>query len=119
MESSLLGYVGSIIATTLAPLGLGWKEAIALVAGLVAKEITLGTLEFLYGDIGLIATLISVPSLLAFITIYAYYMPCIATISAIKSESGSWKLTIKAILISMLTALLLGYIVFFVSSLLL
>ncbi len=117
MENSLLGQIGGVIAIIIAPLGLGWREAIALVAGLVAKEITLGTLEFLYGDVGAIVNAISLPSLIAFITIYAYYMPCIATISTIKSESGSWKHTAKAILVSVSISLLLGYAVFSILSL--
>ncbi len=114
MEQSLLGIIGKYISIIFRPIGLGWKETIALIAGLAAKEITLGTLEFLYGDIGNMVSgaLYSIPSLIAFLTIYAYYVPCIATMSAIKIESGSWRYMIRAIMISLLVAISLGYLVY-------
>jgi len=114
-ENSLLGIIGKMLAVVIAPLGLGWREAVSLLAGLVAKEITLGVIEPLYGGLNVFVASISLASAIAFVTIYAYYMPCIATMGAIKSESGSWKVVIKAIVISTGVALILGYIFYFVA----
>jgi len=115
-ENSLLGIIGKMLAVVIAPLGLGWREAVSLLAGLVAKEITLGVIEPLYGGLDVFVASISPTSAIAFVTIYAYYMPCIATMGAIKSESGSWKVVIKAIAISTSVALILGYISYFVAT---
>ena len=118
IEQSIIGVIGKVVSIIFAPIGLEWRETIALITGLVAKEITLGTLEFLYGDIGILISTNSIASILAFLTIYAYYMPCFATMAAIKSESGSWRYTAKAIIISISVAILLGYIVFAITKML-
>ena len=118
IEQSIIGVIGKVVSIIFAPIGLEWRETIALITGLVAKEITLGTLEFLYGDMGILISTNSIASILAFLTIYAYYMPCFATMAAIKSESGSWRYTAKAIIISISVAILLGYIVFAITKML-
>lgn len=115
-QNSLLGIIGGAIATILTPIGLGWREAVSLLAGLVAKEITLGVIEPLYGSLSIFASSITLASAIAFVTIYAYYMPCIATMSVIKTESGSWKTVIKAIIISTTVALVLGYASYFITK---
>ena len=41
-ESSILGFVGGLLAPLFAPLGFGtWQAAVALLTGLVAKELSL------------------------------------------------------------------------------
>jgi len=48
-KDSYLGQVGSFVAPTLAPLGFGtWEASSSLIAGLVAKEIVVGTMGEIY-----------------------------------------------------------------------
>ena len=119
IENSLLGLIGKIISPIFYPLGLNWKESIALLSGIMAKEVTIGTLNFLYGSVKNFVNSINLPSIMAFLTIYSYYIPCIATISAIKSESKDIKTTILAIFVSTSVSLILGYLVYFLINILL
>jgi len=112
---SLIGRIGSAIAPLLRPAGFGtWQAAAALVFGAIAKELIVGTLGVLYGSgvasgvgsgtgadvasgvgpggIGLIAAIQAnwTPlSAYAFMVMALVYMPCAATIAAIRRETGS------------------------------
>lgn len=97
---SYLDRLGRGIEPVLKPLGLNWKAGVALVAGIPAKEVIASTLGVLYnseeeGD-GLSEKLaasgdFTTPSAVAFMIFILLYCPCIATISAISNEAGSWK----------------------------
>jgi ferrous iron transport protein B len=98
--NSLLGRFGQFISPVFEPLGFGgWSFAVALVFGLVAKEIIIGTLGSLHGvsDIGLtevLPGLLSPAGALAFLVFILLYVPCLAAVAAIRKESGSWKFTL-------------------------
>ena len=48
-QYSILGRIGTLIAPILKPAGFGgWRESIALFAGIPAKEAVVGTLGMLY-----------------------------------------------------------------------
>ena len=49
LETSVLAWVGRLLAPIGAPMGLGWREMVALVSSLVAKENSVATLGVLYG----------------------------------------------------------------------
>ncbi len=106
-ENSYIGHVGKFIEPVMSPLGYDWKISVSLLSGAAAKEVVVSTLGVLYNEKdtegnGLsdrlkaeikpdgthaFTPLISL-SLMLFVLIY---FPCIATIAAIKNESGSWK----------------------------
>ena len=98
---SYLDRLGRGIEPVLRPLGLDWKAAVALVAGVPAKEVVASTLGVLYnseeeGGDNLSEKLLASgdftqPSAVAFMIFIMLYCPCIATVSAISNESGSWK----------------------------
>ena len=98
---SYLDRLGRGIEPVLRPLGLDWKAAVALVAGVPAKEVVASTLGVLYnseeeGGDNLSEKLLAsgdftLPSAVAFMIFILLYCPCIATVSAISNESGSWK----------------------------
>lgn len=105
MESSLLAWLGGIIAPLFAPLGWGnWKTAVATITGLVAKENVVGTLGILFGTevasengVEIWANMqagftgISAYSFMVFNLLCA---PCFAAIGAIKREMNSPKWTL-------------------------
>ena len=98
---SLIGRIGSVMAPLLKPAGFGcWQAAAALVFGAIAKELIVGTLGVLYGSgVGSApgsASLVSAIqanwtplSAYAFLVMSLVYMPCVATIAAIRRETGS------------------------------
>jgi len=98
-EQSFIGQIGKAIEPVFEVQGFDWKLDVGLVAGIGAKEIVASTIGVLYGDASLMASEGITP-----LTAYCYllfvliYFPCIATIAAIKNESGSWKWAIFAAL---------------------
>lgn len=132
-EESYIGRIGKSIEPIMAPLGFDWKISVSLLSGMAAKEVVVSTLGVLYtGDSenqeSLEARLTSesradgtptftplvVVSLLLFVLIY---FPCVATIVAIKEESGSWKWGVFSILYTTILAWLISFIVYQVGNL--
>jgi len=97
-ENSYIGQIGKAIEPAIQPLGFDWKLGIGLISGVGAKELVVSTLGVLYtNDAGVSKsnlaeripiTPLAAYSLMLFVLIY---FPCIATLAAIKQESGSWK----------------------------
>lgn len=132
-ESSYIGRIGKTIEPVMRPLGFDWKVSVSLLSGMAAKEIVVSTLGVLYtGDGDNQESLktriandtqpdgsktfntLNVISLLLFILIY---FPCIATVAAIKGESGSWKWAIFNILYSTVLAWLVSFSVYQIGTL--
>ncbi|ADU97394.1 ferrous iron transport protein B [Thermovibrio ammonificans HB-1] len=96
-ENSLVGRVGKALLPVFEPIGIqDWKPIVALIFGALAKEVVVGTMGTLYGtgESGLIKVIQSTftpESAFAFLVFTLLYIPCVATIAAIKQESGSWK----------------------------
>jgi ferrous iron transport protein B len=107
-QDSYLEMAGKIINPIMQPLGFHWRASVAALAGVPAKEIVVSTLGVLYAndedanDASLGARL-SAPdsatglpdfnwaSALSFMVFVLLYCPCIATVTAIIRETGSWK----------------------------
>lgn len=102
-QDSLLGHLGAFIAPVLKPAGFGtWQAAVALLFGIVAKEVVVGTLGVVYGvsDKGLTAAIAKAwtpLSAFSFMVMTLIYIPCVATIGAIKRETNSWGWTAFAV----------------------
>lgn len=94
-DTSILAIIAGFIAPIFAPLGFGdWRISTALIAGFMAKESVVSTLNVLVGGagIGSILTPLSAASFLVFCLLYT---PCVAAISVIKRELGAkWALGI-------------------------
>ncbi|MBO7581658.1 MAG: ferrous iron transport protein B [Bacteroidaceae bacterium] len=90
METSYIGQVGKFVEPVIRSCGLQWKEGVALIAGVGAKEIVASTMAVLYhGDV---ATSGMTPlAALCFMLFVLLYFPCIPTCIGIKHESGKWK----------------------------
>jgi len=92
---SLAAKIGQSIAPLFRPLGIDWQEIIALLFGLIAKEIVVGSLAVIYGgdpSTQLAAALTPLKGM-SFMIFTLLYTPCVATISAIRAESRSWRVT--------------------------
>jgi len=95
-EDSLVGAIGHALSPILSPMGFGWKETVALIFGVVAKELVVGTFGSLMGASGNALTSalqgeMTPLQAYAFMVITLLYMPCLATLAAIKKETGSWR----------------------------
>lgn len=97
-ENSYIGQIGKAVEPVIEPLGFDWKLGIGLISGVGAKELVVSTLGVLYTNEEDVENVnlsnrIPITSLaaLAYMLFVLIYFPCIATLAAIKQESGSWK----------------------------
>lgn len=125
--------IGRCLVPLLAPAGLGmWQIAVALIAGISAKEVVVSSFAVLFGvanansEAGMNAILSNVHAVNPdFGSLNAYclmlfcllYIPCVATVATIRKESGSWKFTLGTILFQIILAWTVSTLVFQIGSL--
>jgi ferrous iron transport protein B len=102
-------------------LGLDWRMSVALVTGFAAKETSLATLGVLYhaeGESLAQALRHSITPLVAlvFVVVQLLYIPCLATVAVMRSETNSWKWTALGVIYPLALAGGLGLLVFEVGS---
>ena len=112
LEQSYIGRIGRAVEPVFRPQGFNWKLDVGLIAGIGAKEIVASSLGVLYSNDENIVNHNSanndtvkythlhqamsnegITPLVAycFLLFVLLYFPCIATIAAIKGETGSWR----------------------------
>ena len=119
-KESIMGQIGTLIAPIFAPIGFGdWQPSVALLFGVVAKEVVVSTLSSLFGvaegGIGITHAIQSVFTPLTsfvFMIFVLLYVPCLATLSAIKQETNSWKWPMVMVLITTITAYIVSFIAY-------
>lgn len=118
---SILGMIGNFIAPIFAPLGFGtWQAAVALIAGLAAKEVIVSTFGTLGGldaeDEGGITHLIhdtfTPLSAYSFMAFTLLYVPCFGTIGAIKQETNGYKWALMMCAITITTAYIVSFLIY-------
>ncbi len=133
-EQSYIGRIGKAVEPAVKPLGFDWKVGVSLLSGLAAKEIVISTLGVLYTGDGddhetlstrlpnetledgtPAFTTLKVISLLLFVLIY---FPCVATVAAIKEETGTWKWGLFSVAYTTGLAWIISFAVYQVGTLL-
>ena len=127
-ENSYLGHIGKAIAPVLEPCGFDWKMDVGLLAGAGAKELVASTMGVLYSNNAdaesselsdnIRAEGITPLSSLAYLLFVLIYFPCIATITAIKNETGTWKWSLFTAVYTTALAWLVATLVYQVGGLL-
>jgi ferrous iron transport protein B len=98
VQGSLLASFGRWLEPAGRWLGLGdWRLIVALLSSIIAKENAIATLGVLYGsdaNLGLaeqVARTLTPAAALAFLVVQMTFIPCVATVAAMKQETGAWK----------------------------
>jgi ferrous iron transport protein B len=104
--------MGQWISPLFSPQGFTWQLDVSLIAGVGAKEIVASTIGVLGGLEG-ISPLVAY-SYLLFVLLY---FPCIATVVAIRHESGSWGWAVFAAVYTTLLAWAVSAVVYQLGSL--
>ena len=112
MEESFIGVMGRGLEPLFSLQGFDWKLDVSLIAGVGAKEIVASTIGVLGGLEGI--TPLVAYSYLLFVLLY---FPCIATIAAIKNETGSWRWALVAAVYTTCLAWIVSAVVTQVGSL--
>ena len=117
-EQSYIGRIGKAIEPAIEPLGFDWKLGIGILSGVGAKELVVSTIGVLYADdadvdAASLGERLPITPLVAFgyMVFVLLYFPCIATLAAIKSETGSWKWVIFAACYTTVLAWLMAFAV--------
>lgn len=124
IEDSILASFGKSAAPVFAPLGFGdWRAASALIAGLSAKEAVLSTLAILSGSAGgaglttLLNGIFTPASAFSFMVFCLLYVPCIATLTVIRKETGSLKISLAMLLGQTVIAWCVSFLLFHTATL--
>ena len=133
-EQSYIGRIGKAVEPIFSPQGFGWKLDVSLIAGVGAKEIVASTIGVLYsGDDSVAeeggqerysqlrakmeADGVTPLTAFAYLLFVLIYFPCIATIAAIKGETGSWRWALFAALYTTAIAWIVSAAVYQIGSL--
>jgi ferrous iron transport protein B len=98
---SILGHIGRGLAPVGGLMGLDWRMMVALLTSFVAKEQTIATLRVILGTgdgangaLKTELTSIMVPAAaVSFIALQMLFVPCAASVAAIRQETRSWRWT--------------------------
>lgn len=126
-ENSYIGQIGKSIEPIIKPLGFDWKMGVGLLSGVGAKELVVSTLGVLYTNDGnldddalpeRIAQQSDITPLiaLAYMLFTLLYFPCIATLAAIRQETGSWKWPLFAACYTTVLAWIVAFLVYQIGS---
>lgn len=138
-EQSYIGRMGKAIEPIFAPQGFNWKLDVGLISGVGAKEIVGSTIGILFADDDSIideadddsahdrytvlrhsmeADGVTPLAAYCFLLFVLIYFPCIATIAAIKGETGSWRWALFAAFYTTALAWIVSAAVYQIGSLL-
>lgn len=124
IDESFVGILATKFKWILSPLGFGTVQAFsALVVSFLAKELAVSSMIVMYGASNIesltpiIQTHFSTASALSFMVFVLLYIPCLATVGAIYSETKNIKYVIYSILISLSTGYLLSFITYHIALL--
>lgn len=131
ITNSIASSLGKLIVPILKPVGLGfWQIAVALIAGVSAKEVVVSSTGILFGITnmnsfegisGLSSSLASIGfgplNALCMMVFCLLYTPCVATLTTIRKESGSTLFMVASGLFQLLVAWVISFLVFQIGSL--
>jgi len=98
---SLAAMIGSAIQPLTAPLGFNWQINVALIPGMAAREVAVGSLGTIYAISGgeeavdkigqALSAQWSLGTALALLAWYVFAPQCASTLAVIRRETGGWK----------------------------
>ncbi|MFW6380230.1 MAG: ferrous iron transport protein B [Halorhodospira sp.] len=126
IEGSALAQIGQWMAPVGDLMGLDWRLIAALLSSFVAKEVAISTLGILYGlgeeAQGLaqaLPAMVAPASGLAFLVVAMLFIPCMATVAAIRQETGGWRWPAISVTLLLTVSGIAGILVYQLASLLL
>lgn len=136
-EQSYIGRIGKAVEPVFRPQGFDWKLDVGLISGVGAKEIVASTMGVLYSNNDsfgddksyndqsgkyeilhkqMTADGIRPLTAYCFLLFVLLYFPCLATIAAIKGETGSWRWAGFAAIYTTLVAWIVSAVVYQVGT---
>ncbi|WP_263769235.1 ferrous iron transporter B [Propionivibrio soli] len=106
IEYSYAGRMGKALSTVFEPIGFNWQISVALVPGLAAREVAVSALGTVYSLSAedeeeaakeltpVISQTWSLATAFSLLAWYVFAPQCLATLAAVKRETGGWKMPI-------------------------
>ncbi len=96
INDSLLAGIGKFLEPLGRLMGFNWQMMVALLSSFVAKENTIATLGVMLSGTGTDLTqqlrqMLTPAAAVAFLVVQVLFIPCVATITAIRQETGGWR----------------------------
>jgi ferrous iron transport protein B len=123
VDTSFLARIGRWLEPLGRPMGFDWRLVVALLTSFVAKENSIATLGVLLGPGGkagvaeTLAATFPAATGLAFLVVQMLFIPCVATVAAIRQETGSWRWTLFSVGFLLLVSWAAGIGVFWLATL--
>ena len=111
LAESFIGRMGQAVEPLFSLQGFNWQLDVSLIAGVGAKEIVASTIGVL-GGLDTITPLAAY----AYLLFVLLYFPCIATIVAIKHETGTWSWAVISAVYTTCVAWIVSALVYQVGS---
>ena len=119
IETSYLAAIGKALAPVGALMGLSWKMIVALLSSFVAKENAIATMSILFGTgegtsgLGVALREVLTPAAaLSFLVVQMLFIPCVATVAAIRQETKSWGWTAFSVGLLLVLSLVGGIVAY-------
>lgn len=95
VDASYLAMFGQALEPAGALMGLDWRLIVATLSSFLAKENSIAALGIIFGTEGetlgmALSAVISPATALAFLVVNMLFVPCVATIAAVRQETGGW-----------------------------
>lgn len=118
IDTSFLAKIGGLLSPIFKPLGFGgWEAGVSILTGLAAKEVIIGTMEIVYGDLAVVLpTMFTGITALSFLVFVSLYTPCFAVISVMRKEYGS-KMMYISVIYQFVLAWVVAYLFKFIATL--
>jgi ferrous iron transport protein B len=122
IDSSFASLLGKIIEPVFMPLGFTWQIVTALIFGFIAKEAVIQTLSIIYAVGGTTTLALALSASISPLTAFAFmvfvllYIPCLATVGAIRKETGSWRWTGFSIFYQLILAYIVALVVIIIGG---
>jgi ferrous iron transport protein B len=123
VETSFLAAVGRWLEPLGRLMGFDWRLMVALLTSFIAKENSIATLGVLFGageEAGLAETLAATfpaSTALAFLVVQMLFVPCVATVAAVRQETKSWQWTLFNLAFLLFVSLAAGVGVYWLARL--
>jgi len=126
LEQSYLGQIGKASQFLFEPIGLDWRQTVALETGLAAKEVVVATLGILY-NVGEevdetsdrllkeIKAQIPFASAISFIVFVMIYLPCFAASMVFVKEAGGYRYLAYLFILTTITAWVMSFIAYHIA----
>lgn len=117
IEDSLLSAFGKLLEPLGSLMGLNWQMMVALISSFVAKENTIATLGVMLSGNGMdfteqVRAIMTPAAALGFLVLQVLFIPCVATVGAIRQETGGWRWPVISVALQLVVSFTMAILVY-------